>query len=309
MGSYKQLLIIFAVLLVTQASCQQIFTRRFQLALNLTLFDDDDRQNGIDEYFSSWSEASGVDYTSFSTSESIRQRTYSNVDKCNPMMYVEQQDYLWGDLEGQGTIELHSKTPFFIPLEAVYQPFIPSEEYQNQYVWDIQYEIHPCGAVFRTYSKILTNIELQDFQICSDVEEFFPDAFGKTDQFVNNDRERAWEFIIVRSGTYLGKQLDLELTLKYNTYENAIGDVDPASGWFSFIMYNDAPDFSAEQTENGVQIYEYLLEELAMPRQFSPCDDDDINVSHFFHASYLVSSSSTLTVGTIFMLFVLLIIC
>jgi len=95
------------------------------------------------------------------------------------------------------------------------------------------------------------------------------------------------------------------LTVFYDNLEDAQNDVNPRGSEFSFtIISEDDDQFSQEQTDMGIQIYEYMLEHVGQDSY--PCDDGTTIADFFDDEDAFESESKSSTIVSAVSLIILL---
>ena len=260
------------------------YTREFQIDLDLDYFDN--RDDGINNYYNSFSKAADISLKNFETTQSVRVEYSYDVSGCDCVDNVSQRDYVWGDWEGTTITQIKSSERLS-KKDAEDETFDPSSKYSDETITYIEFDIHSCDADYSATSRVFLD-SLPKLNTCDDVNNFFPDAVsGSNDDIKKTDN--GYTFTAFCNGTYLGGKLTLDVTLFYDNLNDAVNNKNPSGGEFSFTMYSaDGNDFSSEQTDMGVKIYEDLLDKYS-PSDY-PCDPP-VDISDFFDKSYNSSSS------------------
>eukprot|EP00339_Tiarina_fusa_P005552 CAMPEP_0117026060 /NCGR_PEP_ID=MMETSP0472-20121206/19187_1 /TAXON_ID=693140 ORGANISM="Tiarina fusus, Strain LIS" /NCGR_SAMPLE_ID=MMETSP0472 /ASSEMBLY_ACC=CAM_ASM_000603 /LENGTH=281 /DNA_ID=CAMNT_0004732945 /DNA_START=523 /DNA_END=1371 /DNA_ORIENTATION=- len=272
-----------------------MYSREFQLQLQPEYFENS-REEGIDYYMRQWSEASKLDYKTLPYFKSIREEhKVEDMSACGSNDVIRQRIYLTGDWEGLVTVDIKTKGPLTLE-EAESEPFSPSELYAPISEEQIEQDIFPCEADFAGDTRVFLN-EVQSFKTCSDIDAFFPKAVSKSDTEVETIKQFGYVYTASRNGTYLEGWIKLDVTLVYETLEDAMSDSNLVNGEFSFTVISEGNNFSDEQTKMGIEIYDSMLTSIGSHEEEYPCGS--VSIEEFFDSSD--NSSATILSSCLFL--------
>ena len=229
---------------------------------------DGGRDAGILFYFSSWSDASGVQYQNLNETVTISRTTDITLENCGVSDgdFLRKQDYFYGD-RNEITIAMTS-TGSITESVAENKDFTVSSEFQNSSEYIIENDVYPCSSN-RIANSIIHLGSSPDFTVCSDVHYFFPDTVDNSDNDVIVNIGDTVEYIVFREGLYLDGYVSLKISLTYPTYHEAINDINRGSGTFSFTFYG-TPDISSDSAEEIDNVYNGVLSTIGSFNDY-PC--------------------------------------
>ena len=274
-----KLIICSLFLLINYSLCARTFTREFQVQLDLDYFEDS-REDGFDFYINLWEEGAEYDISDFVATKDIREEfLITSLDTCGSNDFLRERVYIDGDRQGLVTVGMKSSGSL-TESEALDEDFSPSSQYENDATEYIEYDIHTCEADYAANTRIDLN-ERININTCDDVNDIFPDAVsGSNDGLTKNGPSTV--YTALWTGQYLGGKLTIDITLNYDSVTDAENDNDISGGELSFTMFAaDGDEFSAEQTEWGIRIYNHILEAVGSSGEEYPCEDGT-TVADFF---------------------------
>ena len=306
-----KLIICSLFLLINYSLCARTFTREFQVRLDLDYFADS-RDDGFDFYINLWEEGAEYDISDFVATKDIREEyQITSLDQCGSNDFLRERVYIDGDRQGLVTVGMKSSGSL-TESEALDEDFSPANQYENDSTEYIEYDIHTCEADYAANTRIDLN-ERVNITTCDDVNNLFPDAVSGSNDAVTESGPSII-YTALWTGQYLGGTLTIDITLNYDSVTDAENDNDISGGEFSFTMFAaDGDEFSTEQTEWGIRIYNHILETVGSPGEEYPCEDgttvadffdinDNNNDNDSSNSALMVATSIILTASLILML-------
>ena len=273
--------LIFITLLFCLSLAQRdldfVNTREFQFQLEDDVFTSG-RDDGIAAYIQAFEAASGLNVDTFNRYVSIRTEASVNLNSpCNAEAVLRQRVYTSGDLLGLVTIDIKSSQAL-TEKEANNEPFTIAEQYADQSIQNVEYDIHPCEADYAADGRIFTN-QAVSFSSCGDVREFYPD-FSNSDGQFSLELQNGVVYVVSYNTTVWGGSLSLDFTLNYDSESDAIADINYSGGEFSYtITASSGAEFTSAQTQHGKEIYKAMLADIGDTEY--PCSPA-VDIDDFF---------------------------
>jgi len=275
--------LLLVVLLVVSSLGQELFyNREYQINLDTSIFDERGREGAIQYYVELWGTAAGIDaYSEYTNTESVRQEySIRDLENCGSGVFVRKRVYVDGDLAGLVTFGIKSAGSLS-RREAEREPFSPSDEFAANAEEYIEMDIHVCESDYAANTRYFFQSDVQ-INTCSDLHDYFPDAVDNSDAHeVSFDNGDGATFDSYWEGELVGLSVSLDFTLNYNSVGDADSGTNLQGGEFSFTFFSPTADFTNEQTQAGIDIYNYLLEQVGSDGEDFPCPDGT-TVEDFF---------------------------
>ena len=277
------LLLICSIFLINIANATETqYTREYQIQIDSKYFENG-RDEGISTYMNSFASNAGINLSKQLPNfyQSIREEITLQLDSCSPQGGFSERDYQWGDWNGLKIVQVKTSGALESSTEALNEPFSVSSSYSPSTISYIEYDIHPCEADWSSTSRIFLD-SFPNVNTCSDLQKIFPDAVSSSSKTISRN-SAGFTFSAFRNGTYLGGVINLDCTLSYNSLDDAINDINMGGGEFSFTIYAADQlngEWNQDQTDEGIKIYENMLEELGSDPDY-PCDPP-VDISSFF---------------------------
>jgi len=279
---------LFCLSAFAQKDLDFVNTREFQFTLLDGLFSSG-RDSGINAYIQSFEDASGLNINNFNRYVSIRTEESKNLNTpCKAKALLRQRVYISGDLLGLVTVDIKSSGSL-TESQADDEPFTVADQYANQSIQNVEYDIHTCEADYAADGRILTN-QYFNFTSCDDVREFYPD-FSNTDGNFVVDQANGVVYVVTYNTTVWGGALSLDFTLNYDSESEAISDTNYSGGEFSYTIFAPSgSEFTSDQTQNGKDTYKGMLADIGDPDY--PCVPP-VDIDDFFPADSNSNNSNS----------------
>ena len=298
----KQQIIFFSMLFTVSFALNE-YSREFQFFLDMEYFNDG-REAGFARYLDSFA-VNGFSIENMTRGISYRTQLSIPLDSCGSDGKLRLRQYIQGDRTGF-TLDLKSGQSLS-EAEALAEPFTISPEYVADSKFEIEYDIHPCRADFAATARIYFDSAIEEFTSCEAVRKYYPE-FSNEEGTLEQAESSAVVYVEAFNGFAWGGEIKLEFTLYYETLEEAVNDLYRKRGEFSYTIYAPGTDqFTDEQTEKGIEVYKYMLNDVG--ESTYPCDPA-VDVADFFADDYLDNINSEalgLTVNIILVAFIVLV--
>ena len=297
-------LVLFSIIAICCAVNHE-YSREFQITLDDDYFIEEGRTKGIERYLESFA-VKGFTITEgdMTVESSYRYQSSIPLGNCDSDAKVRLREYIQGDRTGF-TYDLKSGESL-TEAEALAEPFTIATEYTAESKYEIEYDVHPCRADYAATARIYFDTAIDFPHTCADVRKYFPD-FSNADGNLNQDDSIKVVYAQTYNGEAWGGEIKLEFTFYYDSLEDAVEDSNLEQGEFSITIYAPAGTtvFTDEQTSEGIEVYEYMLNDVG--DNDYPCDPD-VDIAQFFDEDYQngVNSNSSSVLTLCSSLFVLI---